>query len=161
MKARILDANALRGVSPSGLAAYARSAGWAKTEPFGETADVWHGEGLSEILLPRTDLLGDYASVVSRLIGVFSEESGQDELAVLKDLLEADHDVIRVRAMEGAPNGSSALGTGVAIVSQIREMLLAAACAAVESPQQVYRAGAKQGSGRFRQARPAGTAGTR
>ena len=149
MKARILDANALRGVTPGGLAAYARSAGWAKTEPYGDAADAWHGEGLSEILLPRTDLLGDYPSVVSRLIGIFSEESGQDELAVLKDLLEADHDVIRVRAMEGATNGSIALDTGVEIVSQTREMLLAAACATVGSPQQVYRAGANKEAADF------------
>ncbi len=139
MKARILDANALRGVTPGGLAAYARSAGWAKTEPYGDAADVWHGEGLSEILLPRTDLLGDYPSVVSRLIGIFSEESGQDELAVLKDLLEADHDVIRVRAMEGATNGSIALDTGVGMVSQAREMVMAAARATVGPRQRVYK----------------------
>ena len=139
MKARILDANALREVTPAGLAAYARSAGWAKTEPYRDAADVWHGEGLSEILLPRTDLLGDYPSVVSRLIGIFSEESGKDELAVLKDLLEADHDVIRVRAMEGAMNGSIALDTGVGMVSQAREMVMAAARATVGPPQRVYK----------------------
>ena len=148
MKAHILDANALRGVTPGGLAAYARSVGWAKTEPYGVAADVWQGEGLPEILLPRTDLLGDYASVVSRLIGIFSEVNGTDEVATLKDLLEADHDVIRVRAMDDA-NGSVALDTGVEIVSQAREIVLAAACATVGSPQQVYRAGANKEAADF------------
>ena len=148
MRARILDATALKGVTPGGLVAYARSAGWAKAEPYGDAADVWLGESLPEIVLPRTDLLGDYASVVSRLIGIFSEVSGTDEVATLKDLLEADHDVIRIRTMDDA-NGSVALDTGVEIVSQAREMVLAAACATVGSPQQVYRAGANKEAADF------------
>lgn len=139
MKAHVLDATALRSVTLGGLAAYARSAGWAKTEPYGDAADAWQGEDLPEILVPRTNRLGDYASVVSRLIEIFSEERGQDELAVLKDLLEADHDVIRVRAIEAATNGSIALDTGVEMVSRAREMVLAAARATVGPPQRVYR----------------------
>ena len=149
MRARILDATALKGVTPGGLAAYARSVGWAKAESYGDAADVWLGKSLPEIVLPRTDLLGDYASVVSRLIGIFSEVGGTDEVATLRDLLEADHDVIRVRAVEGATKGSVALDTGVEIVSQAREMLLAAACATVGSPQQVYRAGANREAADF------------
>ena len=149
MKARILDATALRGVTPGGLAAYARNAGWVKADPYGDAADVWQGEGLPEILLPRTDLLGDYPSVVSRLIGIFSEENGQDEIATLKDLLEADHDVVRVRATDDAANGSVALDAGVEMVSQAREMVLAAACATVGTPQQVYRAGANKEAADF------------
>ena len=113
MKAQILDATALKEVTPGGLAAYARSAGWTKAEPYGNAADVWNGESRPEIVLPRTDLLGDYASVVSRLIGIFSDVGGTDEAATLRDLLEADHDVIRVRVIEGATNGSIALDTGV------------------------------------------------
>ena len=149
MRARILDATALKGVTPGGLAAYARSAGWAKAEPYGDAADVWLGESRPEIVLPRTDLLGDYASVVSRLIGIFSQVGGTDEAATLRDLLEADHDVIRVRATEDATKGSVALDTGVEIVSQAREMLLAAACATVGNPQQVYRAGANKEAADF------------
>ena len=138
MKVRILDATALRGVTPGGLAAYARSAGWAKAEPYGDAADIWLAESLSEIVLPRTDLLGDYASVVSRLIGIFSDMGGTDEAAILRDLLPADHDVIRVSATNEIAKGSVALDAGVEIVSQARE---AAACATVRSPQQVYCAG--------------------
>lgn len=144
MKARILDATALRGVTPWALAAYARNAGWAKADPYGDAADAWQGEGLPEILLPTTDLLGDYASIVSRLIGIFSEVSGTDELATLKNLLEAEHDVIRVRAMDDATNGSVALDAGVEMVSQTRGMVLAAACATVTPAQRVYRVGANK-----------------
>ena len=143
MRTRILDARALKAVSPAALAAYARSQGWAKTEPHGGHADIYVGDDRCEIVLPRTDRLGDYASVVSRLVGVFGEVTEQDELDVYRDLVGADHDVVRVRAIGGEDDGSVPLDEGVELVSQARDMLLAAACAAT-TPQPVYRAGANR-----------------
>ena len=149
MKAHILDTTALKEVTPGGLAAYARSAGWTKAEPYGDAADVWNGESRPEVVLPRTDLLGDYASVVSRLVEIFAEVDGTDELATLRNLLEADHDVVRVRALEDAAKGSVALDSGVKIVSHARDLLLAAACATVGDPQPVYRAGTHKQATQF------------
>ena len=143
MKTRILDAGTLKAVSPPALAAYARGEGWVKTAAYGGHADIYISEGRPEIILPRTDLLADYASVVSRLIGIFSEVNEQDELAIYRDLVGADHDVVRVRAVGGEDDGSVLLDEGVELVSQAREMLLAAACATA-APQAVYRAGANR-----------------
>lgn len=72
MKATIQDRDALLAVSPAALSAYARFEGWSKTEPYGEFSDVYAADGLPEIILPRTEQLGDYASVVSTLIGIFA-----------------------------------------------------------------------------------------
>lgn len=143
MKARVLDAAALKAVSPAALAAYARSGGWVKSEPYGSHADIYVGDDRPEIVLPRTDRLGDYASVVSRLVGIFGTTAEQDELAVYRDLVGADHDVVRVRAIGAADDGSVLLDEGVELVSQSREMLLAAACAAT-AMRPVYRAGANR-----------------
>lgn len=143
MKAQILDAEALRSISPAALAAYARSEGWFKTENFGAHADVYSGPDRPEIILPRTDRLADYAATVSRLIGVFAQSDSSDELATYRDLIGADRDVVRVRAFGGDEDGSVPLDAGVKIVSQSRDMLLAAACAA-RSPQSLYRAGANK-----------------
>lgn len=143
MKAQILDVEALRAISPAALAAYARGQGWRKTEVYGEHADVYVGDGRSEIILPRTDRLADYAAVVSRLIGVFSEVNERDELRTYRDLTGADHDVVRVRAIGADDDGSVPLDAGVELVSQAREMLLAAACA-TRIPQSVYRTGANK-----------------
>ena len=141
MRTRILDKGALTAISPLALAAYARGGGWTKTEPYGDRADIYVGDGCPEIVLPRTDRLTDYASVVSRLIGIFGEVAEQDELAVYRDLVDSEHDVVRVRAVRTEDDGSIALDEGVELVSQSREMLLAAACATkVQRP--VYRAGA-------------------
>ena len=73
MKIRIIDAEALKAVSPPALTAYARGEGWRKSEAYGGHADIYIGKDLPEIVLPRTDLLADYASVVSRLIGIFGD----------------------------------------------------------------------------------------
>lgn len=143
MKARIQDTEALRAISPAALAAYARNEGWTRIGTFGDHADVYNGHGRPEIVLPRTDQLADYASVVGRLIGIFAETSERDELLTYRDLIGADHDVIRVRAVGAADNGSIPIDAGVELVAQARDMLLAAACA-TRTPQPLYRAGANR-----------------
>ena len=143
MKTRILDGGALKAISPAALAAYVRSGGWKKLESYGKHADIYVGNDRPEIILPRTDRLLDYASNVSRLIGIFCEVNEQDETAVYRDLICADHDVVRVHAHMSEEDGSAPIDEGVEIVSQSREMLLAAACAA-KVPQRVYRAGANR-----------------
>ena len=69
MKVDIRDRDALRAISPDALSAYARAAGWSKTdERYGAHSDIYAAEGLPEIIVPRTQRLGDYASVVAQLI---------------------------------------------------------------------------------------------
>jgi hypothetical protein len=143
MRAQILDVEALRAISPAALAAFARAEGWAKIDVFGAHADVYGGEARPEIVLPRTDLLADYASAVVRLIDVFARVTERDELATYRDLIGADRDVVRVRASGGEDDGSVQLDAGVKIIAQARDMLLAAACAA-KTPQPLYRAGANK-----------------
>lgn len=150
MKAQILDAEALRAVSPAALVAFARGEGWERSETYGAHADVFAAPGKPEIILPRTDRLADYASVVSRLIGVFSRHIQLDELSVYKDLAGADRDVVRVRTADADDDGSVLLDAGVRIVSEAREMLLAAACAA-RNPQPLYRAGANREASEYMQ----------
>jgi hypothetical protein len=74
---------------------------------------------------------------------VFSQIIQLDELAIYKDLSGADRDVVRVRTADADDDGSVSLDTGVRLVTEAREMLLAAACAA-QSPQPRYRAGANR-----------------
>jgi hypothetical protein len=148
MKAQILDAEALKAISPAALAAYARGEGWRKAEAYGSHADIYVGDKRPEIILPRTDRLADYVAVVSRLIGVFSDVNERDELATYRDLVGADHDVVRVRAIGADDDGSITLDAGVELVCQAREMLLAAACA-TRMPQSVYRAGANKDASEY------------
>jgi hypothetical protein len=143
MKAAILDTIALRAISPTALAGYARGQGWAKVEPYGAHADVYTAADKPEIILPRSDRLGDYPNVVAKLIAFFSDATKQDELATYRDLSIADRDVVRIRAFGGDDDGSVPIDAGVEIVTHARQLVLAAACAA-RAPQSLYRAGANR-----------------
>lgn len=143
MKAQIRDIDALRAISPAALGAFARAEGWHRIEAFGTHADIYAAPDRPEIILPRTDRLADYPSAVSSLLTIFAKVVGQDELATYRDLVGADRDVVRVRAIGAEDDGSVMIDAGVKIVSQARDMLLAAACA-VRTPQAIYRAGANR-----------------
>lgn len=142
MKASIKDQQALSAVSPVALSAYARAAGWSKTGSYGDHSDVYDHEGKPEIILPRTQRLGDYASVVSQLIEIFAEDSGMDNIALYRNLVTADRDVINVR-VHGTDDGTVNVKDGVNLVSGAREMLLAAACS-LTNPRPLYRAGSNR-----------------
>ena len=143
MKANIRDREALLAVSPSALSAYARAAGWTRGEPYGDRSDVYAAEGLPEVILPRTQRLGDYAAVVSRLIEIFAKAADTDELSLYRDLVTADRDVIRVRVAPGDDDGSMTVHNGVNLVGGAHDLLLAAACS-LREPRPLYRAGANR-----------------
>ena len=143
MKVSIQDKKALLAVSPAALSAYARTAGWTKVDTYGKHSDVFMGEGLPEIILPRTAHLGDYARVVSMIIEIFAKVADVDELALYRDLAMADRDVVRVRAVDGDGSGSVAVSDGIDLMSGARDMILAAACS-LQRPQPLYRAGANR-----------------
>ena len=137
-RATIRDTEALKAVSPAALSAYARAAGWSKVETYGDHSDVYSAREQPEIILPRTVRLGDYADVVSRLIGIFANAAETDELSLYRDLVTADRDVIRVRAAENS-DGAVAANDGLDLLRGARDMLLATACS-LSNPRPLYRA---------------------
>ena len=142
MRVDIRDAGALQAISPAALSAYARSAGWRKIEGYGAHSDVYAAEEMPEVILPRTERLGDYVSVVSRLITIFAKAAGRDELSLYRDLVTADRDVVRARITE-TDDGSLTLNRSVDLNSGIRDLVLAAACS-LREPQPLYRLGANR-----------------
>lgn len=147
MKASIRDIDALTAISPAALAAYARAAGWRKTEMYGDHSDVYALEEAPEVILPRHKQLGDYARVVSSLIEIFARTAEIDELSLYRDLVTADRDVIRIRAAAD-DDGSIAASAGVDLLTGARNMILAAACS-LENPRPVYRVGANREAKNF------------
>ena len=137
MAVNLHDPDVLRAVSPLALSAYARSTGWSKTEEYGEYSDVYEGHLLPEIIVPRTQRLGDYAQVVARLIAIFAQTAEVDEASLYSDLVVSDRDVFRVKADNGNKDGTIELGHGVALINGARELLLAAAYS-LRNPRPVY-----------------------
>ena len=142
MRAIIRDTEALKAVSPAALSAYARTAGWSKAEAYGDHSDVYVAQGRPEIILPRTEHLGDYADIVSRLVEIFANAVETDELSLYRDLVTADRDVIRVRAVENS-DGAVAVDDGLALLRGAHDLLLATACS-LRNPRPLYRAGSNR-----------------
>lgn len=140
MRTSIEDSAALRAIAPAALVAYALGEGWSRTEKFGEHSDVYQRSGSSELILPGTDTLGDYPAIVADVLRILAREQERDELQIYRDLIGADRDVVRVRAPHADVDGSVSIDAGVELVSQARDMLQAAACAA-KDPRAAYRAG--------------------
>ena len=142
MKVFIRDSDALQAVSPDALAAYARTSGWTRAGSYGRHSDVYTAERLPELVLPRTQRLGDYASVVAQLIEIFARVAERDELSLYNDLVTANRDVVRVRVGE-SDDGSLSMNAGVDLIEGSRDMLVSVACS-LREPQPVYRAGANR-----------------
>lgn len=143
MKAKIRDVDVLRAVTPAALSAWARAAGWSRVESYGDHSDIYAAPDKPEIILPRTQRLGDYASAVSEIIGIFAASEERDELSLYRDLVTADRDVVRIRAADGE-DGSISVDAGVDLVQGARDLVLAAACSLRGKPQRLYRAAANQ-----------------
>ncbi len=71
MRVSLQDPEALRAISPAAVSAYARGADWNRHGLYREHSDVYVGETLPEIVVPRTTRLGDSASVVAALVETF------------------------------------------------------------------------------------------
>ena len=148
MTTNLRDPRVLYAVSPLALSAYARSIGWSKTEEYGNYSDVYEGHQLPEIIVPRTQRLGDYAQVVARLLSIFARVAELEEAQLYNDLVVADRDVTRVRASNGDSTGTIDLVHGVTLVNGARDILLAAACS-LQDPKAVYRVGANREANEF------------
>ena len=120
MNARLHDVDSLRTVSPASLSAYARLNGWEKAEPYGAHSDVYAAAGLPEIVLPRTQRIGDYAEVAARLVRTFAQTADVDEADLLRELRTADRDAIRIRA---SGDDAVTIDDGLALISGARSMI--------------------------------------
>jgi hypothetical protein len=143
MRATIVDPVALKAISPAALRGYAEFEGWQRVKSYGELSEIYNrqiGERSVEIVLPVTDRIGDYPSVVSQLISIFAKENNIGELEIFRDLTHADRDVIRFRSSYADDDGSIAIESGVELVTEARNVLASAACSANE-PQEAYHVG--------------------
>ena len=131
------DHLSLRTITPVALAHYARSEGWHKVGTYREYSDVYAGEGKPEIVVPRTDIIGDYEIAVSDLIKTFTNSLGRDGISIYRDLTLADRDVLRIRALEASID-SLPFEASHALLSRTRRMLVSAARSLTDN-RRVYR----------------------
>ncbi|WP_257457673.1 hypothetical protein [Archangium lipolyticum] len=135
------DTESLMALRPLELAAYLRSRGWHEAERLGERASIWlarrGGEEL-ELLLPLDPTPGDYMSRLAEVVSTLEAAEARPRSEILDDIAATTADTVRFRFLGPTFEQHSVnVEHGVHIYENVRELLLAAACAAV-GPRPVF-----------------------
>lgn len=123
MRVLISDEHALASIPAHSLVAYVQAEGWSATGLYGEFSTVFERGNSPEIIIPRSEEIGDYASVVSQIIDTLSREEGRDQLQVFSDLVSADKDLIRLSAKSGDEAGIIAIENGIQFIQHSFSLL--------------------------------------
>jgi hypothetical protein len=138
MNARITDRKVLESLRPFEVSAYLRSTGWTLAGFMGESATVWN-RGDRRVWLPQDISFADYARRLAEILETLAETESRSELEIVRDLATAAADIVRVRVVSAlASDGSVSIEEGVRLFECSKDMLLAAARAAV-APRAYYR----------------------
>jgi hypothetical protein len=134
MRAGLLGSDALRALKPLEVASYLRVHGWRQET---DLNGVWllsaeEGREEADITLPLQRDLGDFALRMGDVLRTLRQVERRSEPEILQDLMTTSSDLIRVRApSHEAESGSLPLEQAVAFVERARDLMLAAACAAI------------------------------
>jgi hypothetical protein len=137
MKIRAQESIDLLALQPLEVAAWLRAHGWSKHQDLpGNCGSVWRRTvaGVTyEVMLPLDRRLSDFRLRLGELLETLVEVDGRATSELFNELLVSTHDILRIRLM--APDlsdGSLAVDDFAQLASQTRELLLAAACSAIE-----------------------------
>lgn len=134
MRATIRDIETLRSVRPLEVVAYLRAHQWQQAEIL-EGGAIWTKEAggeFSEILLPLEVTLRDFPNRIAEVLATLEKVEGRSQLDIVEDLIITSADVVRPRLLGANHVGDISLEQGRIIYEQARNLMLAAACAAVE-----------------------------
>ena len=137
MSASVLAADALRALRPLEVASYLRVHGWRQEADLNGKGSVWLlpaevGREEADITLPLQRDLGDFALRMGDVLRTLRRVERRPEPEILQDLMTTSSDLIRVRApSREAESGSLPLEQAVVFVERARDLVLAAACAAI------------------------------
>ena len=135
MRAVISDLDTLRALKPLELVQYLRAKGWQQDSDLGTKATLWvrpDGDD-NEIVLPKRRDFGDFDLRMSEVLRTLAKTEARSQLDILRDVQTASADLVRLRApARDAVDGSLAIEAAVSLVESARDLMLAAACAAID-----------------------------
>ncbi len=142
MNVKIIDAGALSALRPLEVVSYLRSSGWTKA---GEKPGNWsrwvradrEGEEF-EVTVPLNHQFRDFPTRMGDVLQVLAVIEARSQLEILRDLLVTGSDVIRLWLVDPElADASVPLDEGATFIQKAKDLMLAAACAAV-SPSVYY-----------------------
>jgi len=134
MRAEITDNETLRSLRPLDIASYLHATGWQNIEDIGDKASVWvlPNDPEAEVVVPKRQSYGDFGLRVGEILGALSRVEQRSQLNVFADVASVWSDLVRLRAADrDVEHGTLPLSSGVSFVEGARDVMLAAACAAV------------------------------
>ncbi len=139
MRVTVREPALLHAIPPRNIAWYLSAHDWTVGKERPERFSLWsHPDYQSQVLLPASQDLGDYALRVNELLETLQDFEGRSQLEIITDLLVPYADVVRVRhATSNEADGSLPLESGVMFVAGAKDLVLSAANAAV-SPRHYY-----------------------
>jgi hypothetical protein len=137
MKIDIRDVAAMEALRPLEVAAYLRSHGWTSREAAAGRAAVWTlpaPDGEYEALLPLDPSIGDFALRMGDIVRVLATAEQRSQETVYADLLTTTADVVRIRIEDAdLQDGTLPIEVYSRVAQKARDLMLAAACAAIEA----------------------------
>jgi hypothetical protein len=139
MRANISDAHILYEIQPLNLFSYLRGRQWYEIQRL-ERGAFWGKKiekGDFEVLLPFDSDIRDYPNRISDVLKTLEQVEGRSQLEIVEDLLVSSADVIRQRLTATKGEGLITLEQGMLVYEKARDLMLAAACAAI-GPKPLY-----------------------
>jgi hypothetical protein len=152
MRAIISDLDTLRSLKPLEVVQYLRAKGWQQDSDIGPKATLWvrADGGADEIVLPKRRDFGDFDLRMSEVLKTLAKTEARSQLDILRDVQTASADLVRLRApARDAADGSLAIDSAVSFVESARDLMLAAACAAIDKRSYFATRKAQQATGSF------------
>lgn len=143
MKLDIHNADTLKLINPDDIAVYLSRTGWLEKRRKGTQYSIWSFNDISReektiILLPFDKSYNDYLLRITEIINVLEKKENRNQLDIFRDILTISADVIKIPLeSQVSIEGSIPLDHGVEKFQQVREIMLAAACA-TEEPKPVF-----------------------
>jgi len=135
MKVDIRDASAIGSLRPLEVAAYLRAAAWVP-QSSAPTLSVWTkgtGDDQFEAVVPLDRTQRDFALRMGELLRTVAVAEGRSQADVYSDLLTTYADVIRIRIDDPElSDGTVPLEAHAHLAQRVRDLLLAAACSALQ-----------------------------
>lgn len=140
------DPEVIGGIRPRDVASYLRARGWTAIDREERRFTIWSPNGTTgaeaegeaqgddvQIVLPASAEFRDYALRIGEALQILSDREGRTVDALLVDVQHAMADVVRVRLSGArAASGEVPLGDGASLISGAKDLIFAAACAAVQ-----------------------------
>ena len=140
MRVAIREKEAILSLDPALLEAYLTSREWTSVRQVGNAGNIWRirsADEDAEVLVPNRREIRDFPLRISETLRSLAKVERRSEFDLYQEILFADKDIVAIKIPKTDDRPDLQLAQTVALATNAREMMLAAACSVV-SPKAVF-----------------------